>query len=204
MLAALAAAAAVMVIIGGEEVSVVAALRTMQAPEHIGWVIAIWALGSIVGALVYGAWHRSVSVFWLLGGLAAATLPVAFAGSLPVLAVLMFVSGLFCAPSVTATVDTLSRAVPEAARGEAMGWHASSMTAGMAFGAPLAGFAIDRAGWGAGFLWVSGIGLLIAGCGAGLTAGRASFAARCAAAPTDAPALSLPPPAMAPEGRIGT
>jgi MFS family permease len=162
VLAVLAAAAATTIVLGGSDVAIVATLRSMDAQQHIGWVLAVWGAGSIVGGLVYGAWHRSVAAFWLLAGLALVTAPVALAANLPMAAVLLFVSGLFCAPSITATVDTLSRLVPISARGEAVGWHGSSMTAGIALGAPLAGFAIDAGGWQWGFLVVSAVGLLIA------------------------------------------
>jgi MFS family permease len=134
----LAAAAATTIVLGGSDVAIVATLRAMDAQQHIGWVLAIWGAGSMVGGLVYGAWHRSIAAYWLL------------------------VSGLFCAPSITATVDTLSRLVPLGARGEAIGWHGSSMTLGIALGAPLAGFAIDAGGWQWGFVVVSAVGLLIA------------------------------------------
>jgi MFS family permease len=169
--AVLAAAAATTIVLGGSDVAIVATLRAMGAQQHIGWVLAVWGAGSIVGGLVYGAWHRSVAAFWLLGGLALVTAPVALAANLPMAAVLLFVSGLFCAPSITATIDTLSRLVPTSARGEAVGWHGSSMTAGIALGAPLAGFAIDAAGWQWGFLVVSAVGLLVA-VGCGLVIGR--------------------------------
>ena len=162
VLAVLAAAAATTIVLGGSDVAIVATLRTMDAQQHIGWVLAVWGAGSIVGGLVYGAWHRSVAAYWLLGGLALVTAPVALAANLPMAAVLLFVSGLFCAPSITATVDTLSRLVPVSARGEAVGWHGSSMTAGIALGAPLAGFAIDAGGWQWGFVVVSVVGLIIA------------------------------------------
>lgn len=162
VVAVLAAAAATTIVLGGSDVAIVATLRSMDAQQHIGWVLAVWGAGSIVGGLVYGAWHRSVAAFWLLAGLAVVTAPVALAANLPMAAVLLFVSGLFCAPSITATVDTLSRLVPIRARGEAVGWHGSSMTAGIALGAPLAGFAIDAGGWQWGFLVVSAAGLLIA------------------------------------------
>jgi predicted MFS family arabinose efflux permease len=81
------------------------------------------------------------------------------------LTVLLLISGLFCAPTITATVDQLSRLVPEAARGEAMGWHGSSMTVGSAVGAPLAGLAIDQFGFGGGFGLVAVIGVLVAAAG---------------------------------------
>ena len=80
-------------------------------------------------------------------------------------------AGLLCAPTITATIDQVSRIVPLSARGEAMGWHGSFMTAGMALGAPAAGVAIDLWGWGAGFALVAVAGMAVATLGA--TAGRA-------------------------------
>lgn len=162
VLAVLAASAAATVVLAGTDVSIVATLRDMGAQQHIGWVLALWGVGSIVGGVVYGAWHRSIEAFWLLAGLALVTAPVALAANLPVAAVLILVSGLFCAPTITATVDTLTRLVPERSRGEAIGWHGSSMTAGMALGAPVAGFAIDAGGWRWGYVVVSGLGLAVA------------------------------------------
>jgi len=163
--AVLGAAAASTVVLAGTDVSIVAALRATGDAAAIGWVLSVWGAGSLLGGLVYGAWHRSISVFWLLGGLAASTLPVALAGSLPWLVMLLFLCGVLCAPTITATVDHLSRLVPEGSRGEAMGWHGSAMTAGQAFGAPLAGYAIDRGGWGWGFVSVSLVGLVLAVAG---------------------------------------
>ena len=161
-LAVLAAAAATSIVLAGTDVSIVAALRETGDTAAIGWVLSVWGAGSLVGGLVYGAWHRSISVFWLLAGLAASTVPVALAGSLPWLVVLLFLCGVLCAPTITATLDHLARLVPEGSRGEAMGWHGSAMTAGQAIGAPLAGFAIDHAGWGWGFVSVSLVALAIA------------------------------------------
>ncbi|MFZ1286531.1 MAG: MFS transporter [Candidatus Phosphoribacter sp.] len=166
VVAVLVAAAASTIVLAGSDVSIVAALRSTGDAASIGWVLSVWGAGSLIGGLLYGAWHRSISVFWLLGGLALSTLPVALAGSLPWLVVLLFICGVLCAPTITATVDHLSRVVPEEYRGEAMGWHGSAMTAGQAIGAPLAGFAIDRAGWGWGFISVSLAGLVVAVVGA--------------------------------------
>jgi MFS family permease len=156
------AAACSTLVLSGTDVGIVAALRSFGATGSIGWVLALWGAGSLVGGILYGAWHRSFSVFWLLGGLAATTAPVALAAGVPSFAVLITVSGFLCAPTITATVEQLSRQVPERFRGEMMGWHGSAMTAGSAFGAPLAGFAIDRGGWQWGFVVVSAVGVLIA------------------------------------------
>ncbi len=88
----------------------------------------------------------------------------------------------------------MSRAVPASARGEAMGWHGSSMTAGTALGAPLTGFVIDHAGWGAGFLVVAAAGVLVALLGSVVTSGaaRGRRAARAAGRAAVSPAAREP------------
>ena len=166
-------ATATTLVLGGSDIAFVAALRDFDSAGSIGWVLAVWGFGSLVGGLVYGGLHHSISAFWLLGGLAVVTAPMALATGAPSLAVLGFVAGLLCAPTITATVDQVSRVVPADARGEAMGWHGSFMTSGMALGAPLAGAAIDLVGWQAGFVVVAVVGVVVALVGAVATSGRA-------------------------------
>ena len=165
-LAMCAAAAATTIVLSGSDIAFVAALRAFDQVSLLGPVLAIWGLGSVIGGLVYGMLRRSISAFLLLGGLSLTTIPIALAPSVWPLAVLGFAAGLLCAPTITATVDQLSRVVPDAARGEAMGWHGSSMTAGSALGAPVAGLAIDQWGWSGGFVAVSLVGLFVALAGA--------------------------------------
>jgi MFS family permease len=168
-LAMCAAAAATTIVLSGCDIAFVAALREFDTVSLLGPVLALWGLGSVIGGLVYGMLHRSISAFLLLGGLSVATIPIALAPSVWPLAALGFVAGLLCAPTITATVDQLSRVVPDAARGEAIGWHGSAMTAGSALGAPVAGLAIDHWGWAGGFVSVSLVGLAVAAVGAGAT-----------------------------------
>jgi MFS family permease len=156
------AALATTLVLAGSDIGFVAAMRDFDAVAQIGLVLALWGLGSLVGGLVYGAMTRPVSAFWLLGGLALVTFPMALAGSPWGLALLGFVAGLLCAPTITATIDSASRIVPAEVRGEAMGWHGSFLTTGGAVGAPLAGLAIDRGGPAAGFVAVAAVGLLVA------------------------------------------
>ncbi|GAB3765477.1 MFS transporter [Microlunatus parietis] len=158
----LAATMATMIVLTGSDVGAIAALRAMGHEPSIGIVLAAWGLGSATGGLIYGAMRRTVSAFTLLGLLGLATMPVALAGGPLAFGVLIFVAGLFCAPTITATIDQLSRAVPTRVRGEAMGWHGSALTGGAALGSPVAGFAIDHAGWPSSFLVVGGFGLLLA------------------------------------------
>jgi MFS family permease len=158
----LAACVGATLVLTATDVAVVAALRDMGHQSWIGWELALWGLGSAVGGLIYGALHRQLPAGSLLAGLAALTIPLGWAGNALTLAALLLVAGLACAPTLTATVDTLSRAVPERVRGEALGWHGSALTVGGAIGAPVAGVAVDHWGWPAGFVAPAGVSLAIA------------------------------------------
>ena len=160
------AAASATFVLSGTDLGIVARMRELGEPTAIGVVLALWGLGSLIGALVYGGLSRSISTFWLLGALALVTLPMALAGGTVSLAVLGFVAGLLCAPTITASVDQASRIVPASARGEAMGWHGSALTLGGALGAPFAGLAIDEVGPGGGFVAPALVGLAVAVLGA--------------------------------------
>jgi predicted MFS family arabinose efflux permease len=162
VLSVLASGAATTVVLTGTDLGVVAALREMGQPGSIGWVLAVWGFGSALGAFVYGALHRPIPVFALLALLAATTIPVALAADRLVLAVLLFFCGLFCAPTITASSDALSRAVPLTALGEAMGWQGVAFTVGSATGAPIAGLAIDHYGWQGAFVVTGVLALAVA------------------------------------------
>jgi predicted MFS family arabinose efflux permease len=150
------------VILTSEDLGSVAAMRALHHTSSLGWVLALWGLGSAIGGTVYGAMSRHPHASTLLALLGATTALVAFAHSELWFVVLLFVSGFFCAPTITATVDDLSRAVPAVVRNEAMGWHGSAPTLGSALGAPLVGRAIDSGGWSHGFLYGGLAGLVIA------------------------------------------
>ncbi len=183
-----AAAGAATLVLSGTDISIVAALRHFDDASLIGPVLAVWGLGSMVGGLIYGGLHRPIPAFWLLAALAAVTFPMAFAPDPWWLGVLALVAGLLCAPTITATVDQLSHLVPESARGEALGWHGSTMTIGVSLGAPLAGVAIDWWGVGGGLVLVSAAGLAVAVLGAVAAVSRLAPAPGARAAPAAAAA----------------
>jgi predicted MFS family arabinose efflux permease len=166
------AAACATFVLAGTDLGIVARMRELGAPTSIGIVLGVWGLGSLLGALVYGGLSRPISTFWLLGGLALVTLPMGLAHGIVSLSLLAFVAGLLCAPTITASVDQASRIVPASARGEAMGWHGSSLTLGGAMGAPFAGLAIDEVGAGGGFVAPAAIGLVVAVLGASVAQTR--------------------------------
>jgi MFS family permease len=160
------------VILTGEDLGIVAAMRAMHHASSIGWVLALWGFGSALGGILYGALPRHPSAAVLLVLLGASTAAVSLADTRFLITVLLFVSGVFCAPTMTATVDELTRIVPAAVRGEAMGWHGSALTLGGATGAPLVGWAIDHGGWEGGFELAGVLGVTIAAAGLAVRALR--------------------------------
>ena len=170
----LALSVAATVILTGEDLGTVAALRSMHHTTSIGWVLALWGLGSALGGIVYGALRRHPPAAVLLVLLGGSTTLVALGDNRLTFTALLFVSGFFCAPTITATIDDLSRAVPASVRGEAMGWHGSALTLGGAAGAPVVGWAIDHGGWQGGFELAGFLGLAIAMVGLTVQALRGS------------------------------
>lgn len=166
----LALCVAAVVILTGEDLGTVAALRSMGHTTSIGWVLALWGFGSALGGIVYGALRRHPPASVLLVLLGASTALVAVADGRLMFSALLFTSGFFCAPTITATIDDLSRSVPASVRGEAMGWHGSALTFGGAAGAPLVGWAIDHHGWEGGFELAGFLGIAIAVAGLGVQA----------------------------------
>lgn len=172
VLAVLAMSAAAVIILTGEDLGSVAALRSWNEPGSIGWVLAVWGAGSAIGGLAYGAMKRAPSGGTLLLLLGISTAVVAVAHERFGFTALLFISGAFCAPTMTAMVTTLSRLVPAANRGEAMGWQGSAMMLGSAAGAPLIGVALDAGGWRWGLLTAGFVGLAIGAIGVAATARR--------------------------------
>ncbi len=161
----LVAAATASFVLIGTDVSLVASLNDAGRPGDVGWMIALWAGGSVVGGLIHGARTSSPPPLVLAGVLGLAILPAAFAPMPVWLAVAVFVSGLPCAPTLASINATLVRLAPEERRGEVMGWSGTMSTVGNAVGAPLCGWVIDRTNPGAGFLTAGlvGAGVAVAG-----------------------------------------
>jgi predicted MFS family arabinose efflux permease len=171
LLAALLATTAAVVVIFGCELAVIAGLQTSGQAGWIAAVNAVWCLASLTGGFLHGAARRSRSLFVLVAGLGAATLPVALGGPWWGYALLLVPAGLLCAPSLATSSEKVSVLAPEHARGLVTGLHASAITLGAAAGTPLAGLLIDVASPAVAILAVGAAGVLVAGL-AGLIARR--------------------------------
>jgi MFS family permease len=161
--ALLAVTMASTLVLAGTDVAVVAVLRENGELSFAGLVMSLWAFYSLVGGFAYGMLHRSLSPVLLLAPMAVLTITVGLgSGHWWLLALMLIPCGALCAPTIAATSDAISRMIPAAARGEAMGLHNSALTVGVALGGPLAGFAADTRSPSWGFVAVGGVGVLIA------------------------------------------
>lgn len=152
-------------VLAGTDVSIIAVLRAHGQTQWAGLTIMVWCAASLVGGFVHGALPRPLTMLTLMALLGAATIPAGIAHDWRLLALALIPAGLACAPTLAATVDAVSRAVPESARGEAIGRHSAALTIGNAIGAPLAGVVIDHSSPALGFAAVGS-----AGAGLALTA----------------------------------
>jgi MFS-type transporter involved in bile tolerance (Atg22 family) len=131
-----------------------------------GVMLGTLAFGSMLGGLWYGAreWSRDSAdlllVFaWPIAlGLALLTL----AGSIPVMTALLFVAGLFIAPSAAASFSLVSRLAPEGATTEAFTWLSTGVTAGFAAGGALGGVLVQGVSVDAALLAAAGFALVAA------------------------------------------
>jgi predicted MFS family arabinose efflux permease len=156
-----AVAAGAGMVLSGTDVGIVAALETGGHQAEIGIVFLFWCAASVVGGLIYGAMHRPISPIVLLLGMAALTIPMGFAHDTWTLALVSLLPGLLCAPVLSSASEKVADLVSEERRGEAMGWYGSALTAGVAFGAPLAGVFIDQVGPSGGFVAVGAAGVVL-------------------------------------------
>lgn len=174
--AVFAVAAGSGMVLSGTDVGIVAILERGGRETDIGIVFFFWCAASVTGGLAYGAMRRPVSPMLLLLGMAALTIPMGFAGDTWTLAVLSLLPGLLCAPLLSAASEKVAELADEGHRGEAMGWYGSALTAGVAFGAPLAGIFIDGVGPWAGFVSVGAVGVAACLAGLALQRRRSAFA----------------------------
>ncbi|MCR6501956.1 MFS transporter [Shinella sp. CPCC 101442] len=150
------------------EVSAVAITKDLGQPNTASFVIGVYAIGSFVVGLVLGALNPKLALekqlMIAVTVLALTALPLPFAGTVPLLAIAVFVSGIAISPTFITAFGLVERRVPETMLTEGITWVTTGIGIGMALGAFLAGWAVDTFGSQSGF-WVS----VAAGLGAAFT-----------------------------------
>jgi MFS family permease len=164
LVAVLVAGVATTMVLVGTEIAAVAALRGSGQVAWTGAVVVAACLSSLLGGLVYGALHRSVSPPVLVALLGLLVIPAGLVGG-PwwALALAIAPTSFLCAPSITATSEAVARLAPDGSRGQALGWQSSAFTLGNALASPLIGFVVDRSAPAWGFAACGVLGVLVAG-----------------------------------------
>ena len=137
--------------IGAIEIALPAFATAHQSSGSSGLLIAVWAVGSAVGALVYGAraWSAGLDARWLgastLVGVAF-LLPLA-APSVPALVPLLIPVGMFIAPTIASGGQLIGIVAPPGMTAEAYAWGPTSLVVGAAAGSAVAGALVEASSW---------------------------------------------------------
>lgn len=161
------------VIFGATEVSTVAFSEEQGSKALSGVVLAVFAAGSLIAGLVYGArhWLSPATRRFTIGmaALAAGVSLFFLVQSLWVLAAVMFVTGMAIAPTIITGNALVQDLMEPHQLTEGLAWVGTAIGIGTSLGASLAGARIDDGGAHAGFLvamvagWVAAVVTFAAG-----------------------------------------
>jgi MFS family permease len=153
-------------VFGAVDLTAVGFADEKGAPAAAGLLLASFAVGSVVAALVFGL-LRLRAALELRVGIAA----LAYAVVVPVVALMpsigsasaaLFAAGLVTAPLLISGMGLVESRVDRARLTEALAWPSTAMSVGVTIGSALSGVLIDAAGGRAGFA-VAVVGALVAG-----------------------------------------
>ncbi|MFF4282223.1 MFS transporter [Streptomyces kronopolitis] len=127
-------------------------------------VLAVYALGSCAAGAVFGLLHLRghASRRFVVGVcvIAVSMVPLQLVDSLPLLAVALFLAGLSIAPTMVTTMALVEEHVPRSQLTEGMSWTGTGLAVGVALGSSAAGWVVDAAGAGRGYLVPAAAGVL--------------------------------------------
>ena len=134
---------------GSLEVALPAFAQRHGSSGTAGVMLGTLAFGSLLGGFWYGAreWSRDPAELLVLFAwpLAAGLASLSLASSVPAMFALLFVAGLFVAPSAAVSFALVGRLAPSSALTEAFTWLSTAVTAGFAGGGVLAGLLVQHA-----------------------------------------------------------
>lgn len=152
---------------GAAEVVTVAFAEEEGRKSAAGFLLAVWALGSLLAGLVSGAvaWRSGPLSRLRAGalGMALATAPLALVPSIPVMALVLLVGGIAISPTLIAAMSLAEQVLPPGRLTEGMAFIQTGLAAGIAPGAALAGVVIDEYGASPAYLVCAVGGLVVLG-----------------------------------------
>ncbi|MDC9615947.1 MFS transporter [Xenorhabdus khoisanae] len=143
-------------VIGGSiDVAVVAFANAQGWPASASFILAAYALGSMIAGLTFGALRISLPIEkqFFVGVLVTsitAVLPI-FSPDVYILSVMLFVAGMSFAPTMVVVMNLGTIIVPPSRLTEGLTWMTTGISIGVALGSVLAGMVIDVYGARSGF-----------------------------------------------------
>jgi MFS family permease len=143
-------------VIGGSiDVAVVAFANAQDWPTSASFILAAYALGSLIAGLTFGALKVSSPIekqffIGILVTAVTAVLPI-FSPDVYFLAGVLFVAGMSFAPTIVIVMSLGTIIIPPSRITEGLTWMSTGVSIGVALGAVLSGLIIDAYGARAGF-----------------------------------------------------
>jgi len=153
-------------VIGGSiDVAVVAFANTQGWPTSASFILAAYALGSMIAGLTFGALRVALPIerqffIGVLVTAVTAVLPI-FSPNVYILAGMLFVAGMSFAPTMVIVMNLGTIIVPPSRITEGLTWMTTGISIGVALGGVLSGLIIDVYGARAGFGVAIGAGLVM-------------------------------------------
>ena len=120
-----------------------------------GIMIAFWGIGSMVGGLTFGSrsWpgRRSTKILVFVSGIVVLTAVLVPLSNLVALTVVLFLGGLFYAPSFSCINQAVQRTAMPGASTESFAWIGTGALVGASIGSTIGGFAVTHGGVAAGY-----------------------------------------------------
>src|SRR4051794_4034612 len=136
---------------GALEVAIPAFASAHGSPGASGVLIAIWSIASAAGGLVYGARSGEAALSRVHVGVALllplSFIPLALAGTVWTMALLVIPAGALIAPLIASRNELAGVVAPPDAETEAFTWPLTALVGGVALGAAAAGGVVEASGW---------------------------------------------------------
>ncbi|KLV10342.1 MFS transporter [Photobacterium ganghwense] len=152
-------------IVGSIDVISVAFAEQQGQQVAASFVLSVYAIGSCLAGLAFGAMkpQRTLNHQLAIAATATAltTLPLMYVSNLWMLAGVLFLSGIFFAPTMIIVMGIVEKMVPQTKLTEGLTWMITGLSIGVATGAALGGWFIDQHGISSGFLLAVFSGILV-------------------------------------------
>lgn len=135
---------------GSIDVATVAFTDEYNQKHLSGVLLGIFAAGSMCAGLLYGArtWRYPLWKLFVTGvfALAIGVTIIGFVETIPLMGLVMFITGFAISPTMINVTSMVQRAVPPHRLTEGLTWMSTAMNIGVSLGAAVAGRTVDHSG----------------------------------------------------------